>query len=104
MRLGIAAYLVPFVFVYNPGLLLLDKPLGIVMAIVTAIVGITSLAIGVEGHLFRNLNWPQRILLIGGGITLAVSSSVEQIYAVIAMIVAVGWHWLSIRATNNKLA
>jgi TRAP-type uncharacterized transport system fused permease subunit len=104
MRLGIGTYLVPFIFVYNPGLLLLDTPQAIVMAVITAIVGITCLSIGVEGHLFRNLNWPQRLLFMAGGIVLSISSGFEQVYAVVAVLIALAWHWISTRTNKSVTA
>ncbi len=97
MRLGVGIYIVPLFFVYNPAILLIGSPASIVMAIVTAIVGIAALAAGLEGYLLKDLNWPQRILLMGGGFYLAISSSFDQLYAVAAIAAAVAWHVLSIR-------
>jgi TRAP transporter 4TM/12TM fusion protein len=102
MRLGIGTYLVPFIFVYHPGLLLLDSPPAIVMAVVTAIVGISCLSIGVEGHLFKDLNWPQRLLFMAGGIALSLFSGFEQLYGLIAVLVALAWHWISTRTTKSS--
>jgi TRAP transporter 4TM/12TM fusion protein len=67
VRLGIAAYIVPFVFSYSPELLLIGSPLNIFIAVTLAIFGIVILSIGVEGYLFRKLNWLQRVLAIASG-------------------------------------
>ncbi len=95
MRLGVGIYIVPLFFVYNPAILLIGSPGAIAMAIITAIIGIAALAAGLEGYLLRGLNWPQRILLIGGGFYLAMSNSFDQLYAVAAIAAAVAWHVLS---------
>ena len=70
MRLGIVAYIVPFAFALTPALLLKGSPTEILPIIILAILGVMALSVGVEGYLFRNLNWFKRILFIGGAIGL----------------------------------
>ena len=57
MRLGIAAYVVPFVFAFHPALILVGTAGEIVVAIVTASLGIFLIAAGCAGYLFRPLSW-----------------------------------------------
>lgn len=66
MRLGIAAYLVPFVFAFDSSLLLQGSPVEIVPSTILAILGMIVLSAGIEGCLFRNLHWFKRVLLIAG--------------------------------------
>jgi TRAP transporter 4TM/12TM fusion protein len=66
MRLGIAAYLVPFVFAFDSSLLLQGPVTEIVSSAILAIAGMIVLCAGIEGCLFRNLNWLKRVLLIAG--------------------------------------
>ncbi|MEE2969579.1 MAG: TRAP transporter fused permease subunit [Pseudomonadota bacterium] len=68
IRLGIAAFLIPFAFVYNPGLLMVGTVADILMAIVTAAIGATLLASGIRGYAFSFLNPVQRTLMFGGGL------------------------------------
>lgn len=68
VKLGIAAFLIPFAFVYNPGLLL-DGSIGqILLAVATAVVGAGLLAAGIRGYLFSLLNPLQRLLIVAGGL------------------------------------
>ncbi|HMF50479.1 MAG TPA: TRAP transporter large permease subunit, partial [Candidatus Saccharimonadales bacterium] len=60
MRLGIAAYIVPFIFALHPALIFIGSPMEIIVAIITAVIGVTLLATGCAGYLFRPLNWPKR--------------------------------------------
>lgn len=62
-RLGLAGYIIPFMFVFNTGLLLKGSPGDIVLAILVAIVGVTSLASAVQNHLFIQTTMFERILL-----------------------------------------
>jgi len=68
MKLGVAAYLVPFIFAYRPGLILQGSLLQIVEACIVACIAISLIAIGLEGYLFRPLRWWKRIALFLGGI------------------------------------
>src|SRR5213596_179347 len=60
MRLGIVAYIVSFVFVYHPALILRGGWLDIVAAVFTASLGVILLGIGCAGYLFRPLGWAKR--------------------------------------------
>ena len=70
MRLGIAAFLIPFAFVFNPGLLMQGSLVDIVMAVATALIGASLLAAGIRGYAIGLLNIVQRLLLMGGGLLL----------------------------------
>src|SRR4030042_3719569 len=62
-RLGIAGYIVPFIFIYNNNLLMLGRPPEIILAIITSLIGVFFLAAGSEGYLLRNASLWQRVLL-----------------------------------------
>ena len=69
-RLALAGFIVPFVSVYSPALLLIGSSVSIVWAIGTATVGIFGLSLGIEGYLNRHLAFWERILLGAGGVLL----------------------------------
>jgi TRAP transporter 4TM/12TM fusion protein len=75
MRLGIVAYIVPFVFVFHPALLFKGTPLEIGGAIVSATIGVVFLSVGVAGYLYKRLGWFKRALMIAAGLLLIPSSS-----------------------------
>jgi len=72
MKLGIAAYIVPFIFAYKPALLLQGGFWDILEACLTATAGISLVAVGVEAFLFRPLSVWRRLILIGGGVMLMI--------------------------------
>jgi TRAP transporter 4TM/12TM fusion protein len=74
LRLGIAAYTVPFVFAFNPALLLIGPPVKVVTIFVFTMLGIMVLSVGLEGYLLRDLKWFERILAIVSAIGLMTSS------------------------------
>ena len=67
MRLGIVAYVVPFVFVLHPALILHGSAGEIVMTLITASLGVIFLGIGCAGFLFRPLGWELRVWAIVAG-------------------------------------
>ena len=70
MRLGIICYLVPFVCVYSPQLLLVGTPLDIVHAALTALIGVILLSAALEGFLYKKINVVFRLLLTASGLLL----------------------------------
>jgi TRAP transporter 4TM/12TM fusion protein len=68
VQLGIAAFIVPFAFVLDRGLLLQGSIFGIAWAITTALVGAIFLASGMRGYAMSHLGIVSRIALIAGGL------------------------------------
>jgi TRAP-type uncharacterized transport system fused permease subunit len=67
-RLGVVAYIAPFVFVFNPVLLMQGNPAEIAVSFITAIIGVLMLSASLEGFLFRRSGWLQRIITLIGGV------------------------------------
>jgi len=66
-RLGIVSYFVPFIFVYNPVLLMNGPEWQILQAFLTALLGVAVLAMGIEGQFyFWKIRWNifQRVLFL----------------------------------------
>ncbi len=93
MRLGIAAYIVPFVFIYDPGLLAQGSLFGIVISALTALLGIGMVAIALEGYILRNLKWIQKILLVLGGMALLVPSGIANLMGLGLALLLFFWEW-----------
>ena len=77
-RLGIAAYIVPYMFVLNPILVLVNVNnlstgifvLMAIKAVVTAFIGMVGLASGSSGFFKAPCSLLERIVLIAGGLLL----------------------------------
>ncbi len=73
MKIGIVAFIIPFVFVYGPAILLQGTPTQIIVSTLTALIGAFVLASGVEGWFIgKKANVLVRILLIAASLTLIV--------------------------------
>lgn len=62
-QLGLAGYIIPFMFVFNTGLLLKGSPFSIVLAVLVALVGVTCLAAAVQNYLLIRTTLLERLLL-----------------------------------------
>ncbi|RLB92301.1 MAG: hypothetical protein DRH26_06545 [Deltaproteobacteria bacterium] len=63
LRLGIAKYVLPFAFVFAPGLVFVGTWNQILFAIVGGFAGIYALTATTEGWIIAKIDWPLRILL-----------------------------------------
>ncbi|MCL1844253.1 MAG: TRAP transporter permease [Defluviitaleaceae bacterium] len=71
MRLAIAAYIIPYVFVFNPQLLFIDPTVwGVLSIAITGTIGIIGVASGFGGYLAKPLSLPLRALSVVGGLLL----------------------------------
>jgi TRAP-type uncharacterized transport system fused permease subunit len=68
MRLGIVAYIVPFVFAFQPALVAIGPVEDVVMTAALAAVGVATLCVGIVGFLFAPLGWPSRALFCLAGL------------------------------------
>ena len=69
MKFGWTAYIVPFLFVYSPTLILLGEPEDVVIDTVTVIAGTYFGSVAVVGFFMRRLNPVLRILLGAAGLS-----------------------------------
>jgi TRAP transporter 4TM/12TM fusion protein len=72
VRLGVVAYLVPFLFVFNPALIFEDSIWKILYWMPISLVVVFALAAGMEGFVIRKARWFQRTLLIVGAVLLGI--------------------------------
>lgn len=70
MRFGWPAYIIPFLFLWAPSLLLNGEPLGVAITVVTAIAGVFLVCVGTTGYLFRTVAPISRLLFGISGIAL----------------------------------
>ncbi len=103
MRLGIVVFIVPFIFIYNPALLLIGSATEIVLGALTAIVGVFAMSVALEGYLLIECNWLQRVLAGLAGITMIVPGGLSDIFGIGLLAVVVLWQlWAKKRAVALK--
>ncbi|QQK77759.1 TRAP transporter permease [Salicibibacter cibarius] len=88
LRLGVAGFVVPFMFVYGPSLLLVGTPLEIAINVATAVIGVFALAAAAEGWWIRQTFWYERILLFITAILLVIPNFYVSLGGIALLVVA----------------
>ena len=73
VKLAIAAFIVPYIFVYSPILVMVDATaIPLIITIITAILGMIAVSSSMIGFFIRNSRFYERIILFVAGIALIV--------------------------------
>jgi TRAP transporter 4TM/12TM fusion protein len=68
-RLAITAFIIPYIFVFNPTMLWVGaSPLNVIQIIITSFIGMFGLAAGIEGFMLKKVPVPLRLAAIVGGL------------------------------------
>jgi TRAP transporter 4TM/12TM fusion protein len=97
-KLALAGFIVPFIFIYRPGLLILNSEwFDIVTATVTTVFAVIALAAATEGFLFARMNWLTRLVMIGAGILLIFPEPVYIGCGLLAMAAVIAYQFIKKR-------
>ncbi|GAA0349545.1 TRAP transporter permease [Oceanobacillus oncorhynchi subsp. oncorhynchi] len=91
-KIGLAAFIVPFMFFFSPELLLESGTTGaIILAVITALIGVYLLSAAVQGWFFgKKASWYSRIILLGAAIMFMLSGIQTDVIGIILTIVLIG--------------
>lgn len=103
LKLSLAGFIVPFLFVYNPAMLMIDTAnvavnarefafpawTTIVSIVFTSIVGILALGAAVEGYFKIGMNWFWRVFLGVGALCLIIPETITDIVGIVMVVIAI---------------
>lgn len=102
LRIAISGFIVPYMFVLNSQLLLLDVTwAGAVTVVATALVGVTCLGAAVAGYLDRALNPLVRVLLAAAGLSLLAGSLWTDVLGFTVFVAVFGYQYWTGRQTRH---
>jgi TRAP transporter 4TM/12TM fusion protein len=102
MRLGIVLFIIPFAFIYYPGLLMRGSFEEILLALAMTLLATVGIVGGMTGFLGKEANWVQRILLMAGGVMVMIPGWKNAIPGIL-MIFTVGlWQWSTRKEMFSK--
>lgn len=104
MKLAIAGFIVPYIFVYNNALLMIDTTFfeGAVVTL-TSITGVIMLGISVERHYFVPLSWPLRIVMFLGSIMLITPNMLQDLAGLVILIIITILQWMKMKKNHHEL-
>jgi len=106
-KLAIAAFIIPYMFVFQPQLLMIDTTiLEVSWILVTSIVGMISIGAGLIGFWYRKLHWIERILTVLTGLLLIYPESNTDFigFAAFAIMLALQIFWKRDKGNLGKRA
>ncbi len=89
LKLGAAAFVLPFMFVLNPALILQGGVLEVIQCVFTATVGIFSMSVMLEGYFLERLPVWQRVVFGAAALTLIIPETLTDILGVAIFAVGV---------------
>ena len=105
-KLAIAAFIVPYIFAFNPALLFenLSGWWQVLQIAVTSIIGIFGVAACLNGFLFKKIPVPMRLAILVGGLLLMYPSTITDIIGIAVVAAVVAFQLLTAKAASRKEA
>ena len=101
-KLAIAAFIVPYIFAMNPAMLLIDTTaIQVVLVVVSSIIGIFGVAAGLNGYLFRPLNFLFRGMLIIAGLLMMDPNPVTDVIGLALMAVVFALQYFGAKKSDT---
>jgi len=85
-RLGLAAFIIPFAFVYGNALLMIGTIPQIILAFLTASLGVYAVAISIIGYQFTAVNMVFRILIMVAAVSLIVPGWETDLFGFVILV------------------
>jgi TRAP transporter 4TM/12TM fusion protein len=101
VKLGIAAFLIPYFFVFDAALIGQGTPVEVIVATTTALGGVFFLASGVHGYFLGTINTATRIAFVVGSCLLINPSIVTDVTGAGLLVLGVGGSLISRRRRVN---
>lgn len=99
-RLAIAAFIIPYIFAFNPKMLFIEStPLEVALIIVTSVIGIFAISAGLERYMFTKMKFYESVPLIAGGLMMIYPGHVSD--AIGLVIVALITVWQIVRSKKT---
>jgi TRAP transporter 4TM/12TM fusion protein len=93
-KLAIAAFIIPYMFVFNPAMLMIDASLfEILWVTFSAIIGMIAIGAGMIGYWYRKCNWIERILAVITGLLLIFPETITDIAGLVLFVIQVAIQW-----------
>ncbi len=92
LTLACSLFILPFLFILNPELTLAGNPLAILVALLSALVGIGFLSVAAIGHLWGGMGPVSRLLVGGGAIVMVTPGLWVDMVGVLCIVAGLALH------------
>ncbi|MET3320730.1 UNVERIFIED_ORG: TRAP transporter 4TM/12TM fusion protein [Peribacillus simplex] len=102
-KLAIAAFIIPYIFVLSPQMLMIDTTwMEVAWVVLTAMTGMIAIGAGVIGYWVRGMHWLERILAIVVGLLLIYPETISDIIGLTTFVILLGLQYLRNRDKDNS--
>ena len=88
-RMGLVAYIIPFIFLLNPAILMVGTGMEVALAVVTSVIGVFCLTGAIEGYMFKYWSVPTRVMLGAAAVCTMIPGTVTDVAGIVLIVVAV---------------
>jgi TRAP transporter 4TM/12TM fusion protein len=99
--IGLAKYLLPFMFIFSNELFLIGSPVFVILAIATASLGILALSAAVAGYLRVKCNLAERAALFAAALLLIKPGLQGDTIGVVLVLIVFLWQWHKIKGSQK---
>jgi len=96
MRIGATGFIVPFMFVYGPSLLIMGSTGDIMTTIISASIGVVVLSAGLMGWLLKEATLLERVILVVGALLLIkpglITDAIGLVLLITVILMQKYWH------------
>lgn len=87
VKLSLAGFIVPYMFIYNPALLMIDITWLVAIRVsITAIIGVAMIGMATEGYLFTKMHTLLRFIIFLGALLLITANVYHEIIGIIVLV------------------
>lgn len=96
-KLAIAAFIVPYIFAYNPSMLFVGNVewYDVLLISVTALLGLFGIAAALNGHLYRKIPMVLRLALVAGGLGMMIPGLTSDLIGLAVVAAVVVFQYIS---------
>lgn len=95
-KLAAAAFIIPYMFVLSPALLMIDTTWPeLIWVLITAFTGMIAIGAGLIGFWYRKLNWLERIIAFATGLALIYPEGTSDAIGAIVFVILFIIQWIS---------
>ena len=96
-KLAIAAFIVPYIFAYNPSMLFVGDVtfFDVVTISITALLGLFGIAAALNGHLYRKIPVVLRLALVAGGLGMMIPGMWSDLVGLVIVAAVVAFQYIS---------
>jgi len=92
-RLAMVAFIIPFVFIYHPGLLLIGTTSAVIFDLASATLAVVALVAATEGYLLAPLSLVWRGVFGVAGLLLITTQTIPGLLGLALLVIAGLWLW-----------